>query len=178
MCETFFKEILQSGKCTLKNQVDIFVLAQKYQWLDEVLLIAAELLYQKNLSDLRVLDGYEVILEKRLGIIEKGRNYKHYCFFEQRQKAIKVFCKKMLYKLQKSQSVWMADEYRCTKKHWSLSDLLKSPAAYCEPCLISMKHGIEKCFEVHEEDLNIILKEDAKAGELKKRLLFMTYDIN
>ena len=172
-CQTVFKEILQSGTCTVQNKVSIFVISSKYKWLHKVLPVAAECLYQYSLSDLKALDGYEVIkrngvvLEKRLNMIERGRNYKHYCFFQQRLKAWKVFSDKELYKLQCSQSVWMDDEYRCTKKHWSLADFLKSPAAHCKPCMISIKDGIEKCFVGMGEDLNIILnEEDAERGEL------------
>ena len=174
-CQTVFKEILGSGNCTVKNQVDIFVLAEKYQWLDEVLPVVSELLCQNNLSDLRLLDGYDVIkkngvvLEKRLSMIERGRNYKHLCFFKQRQNAWTVFSEKILYKLQYSKSVWMADEYRCMKQHWSLADFHKSPAAGCKNCLISIQDGIQKCFAGMCSEMLIILKDDdVKTGELKQ----------
>ena len=166
------KEILQSDKVTLTNQVDVFVLAEKYQWLDEVLPVAVERLYQNSLSVLKRLDGYQdikrngVIFEKRLGMIERGRNYKHFCFFKQRYNELVILHEILLSKLHYCQAVWSDDEYRCTEEHWSLRDFRQSPAARCKLCMENITDEIEKCCTGMREDLSALLKkQETKTGE-------------
>ena len=161
VCQTCLIEMLKNRECTLKSQVDILVLAEKYQGLEKVLPIASELLYHNSLSVLKELDGYEAIkrngftFEKRLGMIENGKNYKHHCFFEQCLKEWKIRSDKILCKLYHVKNAWRADEYRCKKEHWFFGEFLSSPAARCTDCIKSIQKGIEECcFSMHE-DLNI-----------------------